>query len=74
LGADFRLGRRGSGQPSHRFGSTFLSDTAQRYIGVAGNDIITVLYFTSLYACILSFHNVASRYVFALSQRDVPSR
>jgi len=52
-------------------GSTFLSDTAQRYIGVAGNDIITVLYFTSLYACILSFHNVASRYVFALSQRDV---
>ena len=52
-------------------GSTFLSDTAQRYIGVAGNDIITVLYFTSLYACILSFHNVVSRYVFALSQRDV---
>jgi amino acid transporter len=30
-----------------------------------------VLYFTSLYACILSFHNVASRYVFALSQQDV---
>src|SRR4029078_3665595 len=52
-------------------GSTFLSDTAQRYIGVAGNDIITVLYFTSLYACILSFQNGASRYVFALSQRNV---
>jgi amino acid transporter len=52
-------------------GSTFLSDTAHRYIGAVGNDIITVLYFTSLYACILSFHNVAARYVFALSQRDV---
>jgi amino acid transporter len=52
-------------------GSTFLSDTAQRYIGVVGTDIITVLYLTSLFACILSFHNVASRYVFALSQRDV---
>ncbi len=52
-------------------GGTFLSDTAQRYIGVVGTDIITVLYFTSLFACILSFHNVASRYVFALSQRDV---
>lgn len=52
-------------------GATFLSDTAQRYIGVVGNDIITVLYFTSLFACILSFHNVASRYIFALSQRDV---
>ena len=52
-------------------GATFLADTAQRYIGVVGTDIITVLYFTSLFACILSFHNVASRYVFALSQRDV---
>ena len=52
-------------------GGTFLADTAQRYIGVVGTDIITVLYFTSLFACILSFHNVASRYVFALSQRDV---
>ena len=52
-------------------GATFLGDTAQRYIGVVGTDIITVLYFTSLFACILAFHNVASRYVFALSQRDV---
>lgn len=56
-------------------GATFLGDTAHRYIGTAGADIITVLYFTSLFACILAFHNVASRYVFALSQRDVlPAR
>lgn len=52
-------------------GGTFLSDIATRYIGVVGTDIITVLYFTSLFACILAFHNVASRYVFALSQHDV---
>lgn len=52
-------------------GSTFLADTAQRYIGIVGTDLITVLYFTSLFACILAFHNVASRYVFALSQRGV---
>ncbi|OMC36918.1 amino acid transporter [Mycobacterium sp. GA-1841] len=52
-------------------GATFLGDTARRYIGAVGADIITVLYFTSLFACILAFHNVASRYVFALSQRDV---
>jgi amino acid transporter len=52
-------------------GGTFLADTAQRYIGVVGTDLITVLYFTSLFACILAFHNVASRYVFALSQRNV---
>lgn len=56
-------------------GGSFLSDTAQRYIGTFGNDVITVLYFTSLFACILSFHNVVSRYLFALSQRDVlPAR
>ena len=52
-------------------GSTFLGDTAQRYIGTFGADVITVLYFTSLFACILSFHNVVSRYLFALSQKDV---
>lgn len=52
-------------------GGTFLSDVAQTYIKTAGNDIITVLYFTSLFACILAFHNVASRYVFALSQHRV---
>jgi amino acid transporter len=52
-------------------GATLLGDSAQRYIGLVGADVITVLYFTSLFACILAFHNVASRYVFALSQRDV---
>lgn len=52
-------------------GGTFLADTAQRYIGTLGTDLITVLYFTSLFACILSFHNVVSRYVFALSQQQV---
>ena len=56
-------------------GGTFLSDTAQRYIGTVGADVITVLYFTSLFACALSFHNIVSRYIFALSQRDVlPAR
>jgi amino acid transporter len=52
-------------------GATLLSDTAARYLGALGADVITVLYFTSLFACILAFHNVVSRYVFALSQRDV---
>ncbi|MGA5465607.1 APC family permease [Mycobacterium sp. NPDC050041] len=52
-------------------GGTFLADTAARYIGAFGTDVITVLYFTSLFACILAFHNVVSRYVFTLSQRRV---
>ncbi|WP_309224886.1 APC family permease [Mycolicibacterium sp. CBMA 234] len=50
-------------------GSTMLVDTAQRYLGAVGADVIQVLFVTSLFACILSFHNVVSRYLFALSQR-----
>jgi len=52
-------------------GGTFLGDTAARFIGTFGADVITVLYFTSLFACILAFHNVVSRYIFALAQKDV---
>lgn len=52
-------------------GGTFLGDTAARYLGAVGADVIAVLYFTSLFACILAFHNVASRYLFALAQKDV---
>ncbi|MFL0239343.1 APC family permease [Mycobacterium sp. SMC-17] len=52
-------------------GGTMLVDTAQRYLGVVGADIIQVLFVTSLFACILSFHNVVSRYLFALSGRGV---
>jgi len=52
-------------------GGTFLGDTAARFIGTFGADVITVLYFTSLFACILAFHNVVSRYMFALAQKDV---
>ncbi len=52
-------------------GGTFLGDTASRFIGTFGADVITVLYFTSLFACILAFHNVVSRYIFALAQKNV---
>ncbi|MCK0174115.1 APC family permease [Mycolicibacterium sp. F2034L] len=61
-------------QQATEAGGTFLGDTASRYLGVIGADVITVLYFTSLFACILAFHNVASRYIFALAQRDVLPR
>lgn len=50
---------------------TFVGDTASRYLGTFGADVISILYFTSLFACILAFHNVVSRYLFALAQRDV---
>ncbi|WP_232783601.1 APC family permease [Mycobacteroides franklinii] len=56
-------------------GDTLLVDTAHRYLGVLGADIIQVLFVTSLFACILSFHNVVSRYLFALSVRGLlPTR
>jgi amino acid transporter len=44
-----------------------LGDVTDRYLGSVGEHIIQVLFVTSLFACILSFHNIVSRYVFALS-------
>lgn len=48
-----------------------LSETTTTYLGAAGGHIIQVLFVTSLFACILSFHNIVSRYVFQLSNNRV---
>jgi len=48
-----------------------LSETTTTYLGAAGGHIIQVLFVTSLFACILSFHNIVSRYVFSLSNNKV---
>jgi amino acid transporter len=48
-----------------------LAVTTEKYLGAVGGHIIQVLFVTSLFACILSFHNVVSRYVFALSAKKV---
>lgn len=48
---------------------TMLVDTARLYVGTITADVIQVLFVTSLFACILSFHNVVSRYLFALAGR-----
>lgn len=45
--------------------------TAAQYVGTAAADIMLVLFVTSLFACILSFHNVLSRYVFSLGNTGV---
>ncbi len=39
-------------------GGTLLADVTQRYLGTVGEHIIQVLFVTSLFACILSFHNM----------------
>ncbi|GAB3396508.1 APC family permease [Humibacter soli] len=56
-------------------GGTMLTDVTLTYLGKVGQDIINVLFVTSLFACILSFHNIVSRYIFSLSSRAaLPSR
>jgi amino acid transporter len=48
-----------------------LASTAETYLGVVGGHIIQVLFATSLFACILSFHNIGTRYFFSLSSKKV---
>jgi amino acid transporter len=48
-------------------GGTLLTDITQQYLGVVGAHLIQVLFVTSLFACILAFHNIVSRYIFTLS-------
>jgi amino acid transporter len=45
--------------------------TAQQYVGTVLGDIMQVLFVTSLFAAILSFHNVLSRYAFSLGNTGV---
>lgn len=51
------------------FGSkNMLLDTAGTYAGVFMRNTMQVLLVTSLFACVLSFHNIVARYQFALAQ------
>ncbi|MBJ8348893.1 APC family permease [Antrihabitans sp. YC2-6] len=43
-----------------------ITDTAVRYVGSAAGDLVQIFLITSLFAAVLSFHNVLSRYIFAL--------
>lgn len=52
-----------------------LLDTTATYLGTAGRDIVNVLLLTSLFACVLSFHNVIARYQYVLARkRLLPKR
>ncbi|MFJ2618361.1 APC family permease [Glutamicibacter sp. NPDC087344] len=50
---------------------TILQSTTEAYLGAAGGHIVQLLFVTSLFACILSFHNIAARYFFQLGHRGV---
>lgn len=43
-----------------------ITETAVRYVGSAAGDLVQILLVTSLFAAILSFHNVLARYIHSL--------
>ncbi|MGE2728432.1 APC family permease [Mycolicibacterium vaccae] len=55
--------------------ANLLLDTTGDMLGTAGRDIVNVLLLTSLFACVLSFHNVIARYQFVLAGKGLlPAR
>ena len=48
-----------------------LLDTTQQYLGTIGRDLINVLLISSLFACVLSFHNVIARYQYVLARKGL---
>ncbi|GAA2001909.1 APC family permease [Microbacterium ulmi] len=54
---------------------TLLLRTVARYLGTVGEVTINVLLITSLFACVLSFHNVITRYQHSMANAGVlPAR
>lgn len=47
--------------------AAFIMVTAHQYLGAAGEQIVNILLTTSLFACVLSFHNVITRYQHSMS-------
>lgn len=47
--------------------SNVLQNLAVRYIGTPMADLVRILLVTSVFACVLSFHNVVARYQFTLA-------
>lgn len=55
--------------------ATMLTETATRYVGSVAGDLVQIFLVTSLFAALLSFHNVLTRYIFALGNtRALPQR
>jgi amino acid transporter len=48
-----------------------LLDTTKDYLGTVGRDLVNVLLISSLFACVLSFHNVVARYQFVLARKGL---
>ena len=50
---------------------TMVADTVTATLGAASGDLVQLLLVTSVFACILSFHNVLARYLYYLADLDV---
>ncbi|MDX1876687.1 APC family permease [Mycolicibacterium sp. 141076] len=52
-----------------------LLDTTGDMLGIVGRDIVNIVLLSSLFACVLSFHNVIARYQFVLAGKGLlPAR
>ena len=51
--------------------SNMLLDTTEEYLGPLGKDLVNVLLISSLFACVLSFHNVIARYQYVLARKGL---
>lgn len=55
--------------------ATMLTETATHYVGTVAGDLVQIFLITSLFAALLSFHNVLARYIFSLGNtRALPER
>ncbi|SFB49545.1 amino acid/polyamine/organocation transporter, APC superfamily [Amycolatopsis marina] len=51
--------------------SNMLLGLADEYLGRVGRDVVNILLLTSLFACVLSFHNVIARYKYVLARKGL---
>lgn len=55
--------------------ANLLLDQTVESLGHIGRDVVNILLLTSLFACVLSFHNVIARYQYALARKGLlPAR
>lgn len=58
-------------EASHAAPDAVLPNLAGDYLGQVGADLVRILFVTSIFACVLTFHNVVARYMFSLANRDL---
>jgi amino acid transporter len=61
-------------QTSLSNGTSMMLDTAAKYAGAIVRDVMQILLVSSLFACVLSFHNVIARYQFTLANKGILPR